>query len=201
MPPRAKVRSMNVALQTSWTAEQFLSWAGAQEGRFEFDGVRPVAMTGGTARHSTVTSNIHIALRPRLRGTPCSHFGPDLAIRTVGERVRSPDALITCTKFPQTDLVAPDPVVVFEVLSPTSGRANRIGKVREYAMVPSLQRYVIVETRFAGLLVLSRGRAEDGWTASTLTGDEALDIPEASISIPVAELYEGVDFVDAAPDG
>ena len=52
-------------------------------------------MTGGNARHSTITNNIHIALRPRLRGTPSTHSGPDLAVRSVGENVRSPDALIT----------------------------------------------------------------------------------------------------------
>ena len=45
-----------------------------------------------------------------------------------------------------------------------------------------------------GLLVLHRKDAEDDWTALTLTGDDVLEIPEVSISIPVAELYEDVDF-------
>ena len=189
---------MNVALQKPWTAAEFLSWASTQEGRYEFDGNRPVAMTGGNARHSTITNNIHIALRPRLRGTPCSHFGPDLAVRTVGENVRSPDALITCTKFPDTDLVAPDVIVIFEVISPTSGRTDRIEKVREYAMVHSIRRYIIIETNFVGLLVLHRKDAEDDWTALTLTGGDILEIPEVSISIPVTELYEDVDFAAAS---
>jgi Uma2 family endonuclease len=187
---------MNVALQRPWTAEQFLSWAGTQEGRFEFDGNGPVAMTGGNARHSAVTTNIHIALRPRLRGTPCTHYGPDLAVRTIGEKVRSPDALITCTKFAGTDLVAPDVVVIFEVLSPTSGRTDRIEKVREYAMVPSIRRYIIIETKFAGITVLHRMNAEDGWLVSTLTGDDILEIPEVGITLPVVELYENVAFDD-----
>src|SRR5450432_2106653 len=113
---------MNVALTFPWTAEQFLKWVGTQEGRYEFDGVRPVAMTGGSANHSRILTNIHVALRSRLRGTGCSHFGPDLGVRTIGERVRFPDALITCTKFPGTERLAPDAVIVFEVLSPDSGR-------------------------------------------------------------------------------
>jgi len=62
---------MNVALTHPWTDEQFLNWAAAQEGRYEFDGLQPVAMTGGTARHSRITLNIHVALRSRLRGTQC----------------------------------------------------------------------------------------------------------------------------------
>jgi Uma2 family endonuclease len=115
---------MDVAVQTPWTAEQFLAWVGRQEGRFEFDGVRPVAMTGGNARHSRITGNILVALRARLRGTGGAVFGPDLAVRTAGENVRFPDALITCTTFPDTALVAPDVVVVFEVLGPTSGQTD-----------------------------------------------------------------------------
>ena len=191
---------MNVALQRPWTIEQFMDWASAQDGRYEFDGVRPVAMAGGNARHSRVTTNIHAALRSRLRGSPCAYYGPDLGVQTVGSKVRYPDALITCTKFPDTRQLAPDVRVVFEVLSPTSGRTDRIEKVREYAAIPSLRRYVILEARSAGLLVLHRQHADEAWTAKALTGDETLDLPEIGIEIPVAELYEDVDFTGTAAE-
>ena len=139
---------MNVALRP-WTTEQFLEWAETQDGRFEFDGFRPVAMTGGNADHNRITTNIHAALRTRLRGPPCSYFGPDLGVATVGSAVRFPDALITCTKFPGTDRLAPDVRIVFEVLSSSSSRIDRIDKVREYAAVPSMSCYVIIESRFS----------------------------------------------------
>jgi Uma2 family endonuclease len=185
---------MNVALQRPWTIEQFLFWASAQDERYEFDGFQPVAMTGGNALHSRVTTNIHAALRSRLRGSPCSYYGPDLGVRTIGSRVRYPDALITCAKFPGTDQLAPDVSIVFEVLSPTSGRTDRIEKVREYAGVATMRRYVIVETGSAGLLMLHRRNAGDAWTVEALTGDDTLDLPEVGIAIPVAEFYEDVDF-------
>ena len=54
--------------------------------------------------------------------------------------MRCPDALITRTKPPGADLLVPDPVAVFEVLSPSSGQVDRIVKVREYAAVPSIRR-------------------------------------------------------------
>src|SRR3954454_24238534 len=129
---------MNLGYRETWTVEKFLAWGGNQEGRYEFDGIQPIAMIGGTARHSRITLNIHVALRSRLRGTKCSHFGPDLGVRTIGEAVRYPDALITCTAFPGTDRLAPDVVIVFEVLSPDAGRRDRIEKVREYAAVASI---------------------------------------------------------------
>jgi Uma2 family endonuclease len=188
--------SMNIARQQPWTIERFLSWASAQDGRHEFDGTRPVAMTGGNARHSRVTTNIHAALRSRLRGTPCSYYGPDLGVQTIGSRVRYPDALVNCARFPDTARLAPDVVVVFEVLSPTSGQTDRIEKVREYAGVPSIRRYVILETRSPGLLVLHRRHPDDAWTAAALTIEETLGLPEIGIEIPVTELYEDVDFGD-----
>jgi len=191
---------MNVALQRPWTIEQFLKWASAQDGRYEFDGTQPVAMTGGNARHSRVTTNIHAALRSRLRGSPSSYYGPDLGVQTIGSTVRYPDALITCTKFPGTDQLASDVLVVFEVLSPSSGRTDRIEKVREYAAVPSIRRYVILETRSAGLLVLHRQHGDDAWTAVALTIDETLSLPEIGIEIPVTEFYEDVEFEETSGD-
>jgi Uma2 family endonuclease len=185
---------MNVALTRPWTVERFLAWADRQEGRYEFDGVRPVAMTGGTADHNRMTINILAALRSRLRGTACAGYGPDLGIRTGASRVRYPDALVTCTKFPGTERLAPDPVVVFEVLSAESGRRDRIEKVPEYAAVPSIRRYVIVESASSGLFVLHRQSGNDAFTATTLTGDELLALREIGIAIPVAEFYEGVAF-------
>jgi Uma2 family endonuclease len=86
--------------------------------------------------------------------------------------------------------------VVFEVLSPTSGRTDRIEKVREYAAVPSMRRYVILETRSAGLLVLHRQNSTDAWTVSALTIEDTLSLPEVGIEIPVAEFYEDVEFID-----
>jgi Uma2 family endonuclease len=185
---------MNIVLKRTWTAEQFLDWAARQEGRYEFDGTQTVAMTGGTADHSRITLNIHAALRSRLRGTPCSAFGPDLAVRTAGQKVRVPDALITCTKFPGTEKVAPDVVVVFEVLSPDSGRRDRIEKLEEYAAVPSIRRYVILEYRTKDLLLFHRTQGDMPWTAQALTAEDRLSLPEVGIEVPVAEFYEDVEI-------
>jgi Uma2 family endonuclease len=142
--------------------------------------------------------NIHAALRMRLRGSPCKCFGPDLAMRTVGEKIRFPDALVTCTRFPGTDRIAPNPVVVFEVLTPTSGPMDRVTKVEEYRAVPSIRRYVIVESAVRRVLVLNRAPGVESWTEMPLAADETLDLPEIGCGIQVEELYENVLFAEAA---
>ena len=198
MPSRARLPTMNVALHRPWTQEQFFSWAETQDTRYEFDGFQPVAMTGGTANHNIVMQNVHAALRARLRGSGCRPFGPDVGMLTIGDAIRYPDALVTCSKFAGTALTIPDVVAVFEVVSPGSVRVDRIVKVREYAAVPSIRRYMILETTTAGVTVFERPSAETAWTASTLIGDDLLRMPEIKIEIPVAAFYEDVDLGNEA---
>jgi Uma2 family endonuclease len=190
---------MSVALSKVWTEDAFLSWARRQEGRYEFDGFAPVAMNGGSANHSLIIGNIQAALRVRLRGTPCAYFGPELAIRTPAGKIRYPDTLVTCTRFPGTAYIAPDPVIVFEVISPDSGGRDRIEKLREYAAVPSIRRYVIVESAGIGLTVMHRLAGDDAFTVLPLSAEDTLHLPEIAIEVPVGEFYLDVEFDDEAP--
>ena len=186
---------MNIAVQTpAMTREAFFAWAQLQGARYEFDGLRPVAMTGGSNNHSRTSQNIYFALRSRLQGSACQAFGPDAGLATTGNAVRYPDALVTCSKVPGAGYVVPGVVVVFEVLSPTSGRTDRIEKLREYRAVTSIRRYVVVEFASIGLTVFSRPGGADDWVATSLTGDDVLDLPEIGIQIPVGEFYELVDL-------
>jgi Uma2 family endonuclease len=191
---------MTPALRNPWTQEQFFSWAERQDIRYEFDGLQPVAMTGGNAGHSAIAINLQTALRTRLRGSGCRSLGPDAGVETVGRAIRYPDALVTCTTFELRDRTIAGVVVVFEVLSPTSGRIDRIVKVREYAAVPSIRRYVILESTSVGLMVLKRETPDQAWRTTVLTGDDTLLMPEIGIAIPVGEIYEDIIFPEADQD-
>jgi Uma2 family endonuclease len=189
---------MNVALRKPrMTREQFFVWAQARDERYEFDGFEPVAMTGGTVNHSRIARNLSFALRTRLQGSGCEPLGPDAGLATVGDAVRYPDALVTCTETPGSAHVVAGVVAVFEVLSPTSGRSDRIVKVREYGAVPSILRYVILEYASIGLTVLERANGDEPWRVTALTAEDTLRMPEIGIEIAVAELYENVDLPDA----
>jgi Uma2 family endonuclease len=189
---------MNIPLRRAWTRDEFFAWAAGQEGRYEFDGLAPVAMTGGTINHAMIMRNLHRALDRRLRGGACRPLGPDAGVATVGDAVRYPDALVTCSALDGAALTVPGVVVVFEILSSGTSRTDRIVKVREYAAVASIRRYVIVESTSVGLTVLERDQPGDAWRASTLTEADALRMPEIGIEIPVTECYEDVGFPDAA---
>ena len=127
------------------TRDQFFAWAEADGGRWEFDGFAPVAMTGGTVNRNQICQNLLASLRARLRGSGCRAFGLDVGLATVGDAVRYPDAMVSRAQVPGEARLVPGVVVVFEVLGPTSGRVDRIIKLREYRAVPTIRRYVILE--------------------------------------------------------
>lgn len=187
---------MSAPLHQPWTQEQFFSWASVQEGRYEFDGFHPVAMTGSNSAHSRVMQRLHLALGRRLEGGPCEPLGPDAGIETVNKAIRSPDALITCATLGLDDRIVPGVVTVFEILSPTSGRTDRIVKVREYQAVPTIRRYVIVESTSIGLTVMERGASDETWRTTVLTQEDTLRMPDIGIEVPVAEIYRGITFPD-----
>jgi Uma2 family endonuclease len=182
------------------TRDQFFDWAETQRARYEFDGFQPVAMTGGNLNHNRIAFNIHTALRGRLKGSGCEPFGVDAGVATTGDTVRYPDAVVTCSPANGASRLVPNPVVVFEVISPTSGHVDRIVKVREYGAVDSIRRYVIVESASVGLTMHERQAAGQRWTVTTVMADDLLPLPEIGVEVPVAELYEGVDFPPPAPE-
>lgn len=181
---------MNIALrQARITREQFFNWAQGQDARYEFDGFEPVAMTGGSLNHNRIALNLHRALFSRLEGGGCEAFGPDAGVATVGNAVRYPDGVVTCTPAAGTGSLVPDPIVVFEVLSPSSSRMDRIVKVREYRAVESIRRCVILESTSIGLTILSRAGGADDWMLTTMEAGDPLQLPELGIALPLPEVH------------
>ena len=181
-------RAMNVALRAPWTVEQFLAWEEKQELRYEFDGVRPIAMTAGTFEHDAIQVNLVTSLRNRLEGKRCRVHGNSFKVQVMGS-IRYPDALITCTPQQRGGTVALQPVVVFEVLSRSTAHTDRMTKSREYAGPGSIQQYFMLEQTGDG-----------GWIGRMLGPEAVLHMPEAGIEVPLAELYRNIDLSDPNPD-
>ena len=190
---------MNVALRTLPTSrEQFLDWVQRQEGRFEFDGTAVVDMTGASRRHGRISHNLFLALGLRLRGGPYECLGPDAAVATIGNAIRFPDVLVTPRDIgAEADMLVPQPVVVIEVLSPSSQRIDRITKLREYASVGSLRAYVIVEQSSPDVTVYERSSEKDNWSVPPAGMDAVMRLPSIGVEVPIEDIFAGVTFQDA----
>ena len=172
------------------TIAEFLAWEERQPLRYEFDGVRAVAVTGGTLRHNRICRNLNAALDARLRGGPCQAFGTDVKI-VANDHIRYPDALVTCSPQNEIGTIAEAPVVVFEVVSTSTESVDRVEKLRDYLAVPTIAHYVIVAQHAKAAAIYTRDG--DRWVAQGAREGEAIDLPALSISIPIDDLYEGVE--------
>ena len=106
--------------------------------------------------------------------------------------------MVVCSPVDRSATVIYDPVIVFEVLSPSTTRNDRIVKAREYQATPSVQRYVMLEQDAVGATVYAR--SGDAWTHEILVADSILALPEIGVSLPLTELYGGIVF-EAEQDG
>lgn len=176
---------------TSMSVAEFLTWEEKRELRWEFDGFAPVAMTGGTEAHGIIQLNLVAALNGRLRSTPCRAYGSNIKVKLAADRIRYPDAFVVCTPVNPRGTVRDDAVVVFEVLSPSTARTDRVEKMHEYWETPSIQRYVLIEQDAVSATAYVRD--EGRWSGRVLWPGDVMSLPEIGIELPLDELYEGLD--------
>ena len=142
------------------TLESFLAWEERQELRYEFDGFRPVAMTGGTYAHAQIQFRLAHALIARLDGTRCRAVGSELKVQTA-TGVRYPDAFVVCSPIPLNATIAHDPVVIFEILSPSAANDDLGAKKAEYQALPSVQSYIVLQQTHRSAQVFPPRRGDD----------------------------------------
>ena len=154
-------------------------------------------MTGGTFAHDAIQIGLVSALHGRLRGKPCRVHGNSLKIRIM-DSIRYPDAFVTRGPIRSDSTVLHEPVVIFEVISKSTARTDRIVKNREYAATASVRRYVILEQEAAEATMFERTESGD-WVGHILAADTTLHMPEIGVSLPLAEIYEGIDLANVSP--
>jgi Uma2 family endonuclease len=131
-----------------------------------------------------VQRNLITALSVRLRGGPCESVYSKLKI-LVAAGVRYPDAFVVCSSIRDKVTFVTDSVIVFEIISPSSSGVDRITKNQEYRDTASIKLYVILEQDRQAATVFSRDRGD--WVGHVM--------PEIGISVPLAELYAGVELL------
>jgi Uma2 family endonuclease len=181
---------MDTVLADAWTTDRFLAWEDKQEGKHEFDGQRVIPMTGGSVAHQRIVFNLCLSLMGLLGEKPLTVLH-EMRIR-MGVVVRYPDVVLCSTPLDQTTRTLTDAVAIFEVLSDDTATTDRVDKLLDYATLPSLRCYVLLEqTAIAATLFQ---RVPGGvWVASVHTGGTlALAGPDIALSLP--ELYRGLSF-------
>src|SRR5262245_51494053 len=120
------------------TVEEYLAFENSSPMRHEFVAGRVYAMTGTTARHNRIVSNIHARLRTATSKGTCAAYFIDLRVRVARNRIYYPDAVVVCTPHHGDALLFETPCLVVEVTSAATRRIDRGEKLDAYLGIPSL---------------------------------------------------------------
>lgn len=155
-------------------------------------------LAGGSYDHSLVSSNAGYCLRKQLGERPCTVHGSDLKI-ALGQGISFvyPDAMVICgePRFweDRKDIVT-NPLLVVEVISPSTASWDRGEKFHDYQLCDSLEEYVVIEQNFPQVDVFSRGKGRTWVLESYSNLNDFVQLHSLEILIQVDHLYAGKDF-------
>jgi Uma2 family endonuclease len=168
------------------TREEYRAWAEQQPvGRFERINGVVVAMAPERVGHNHRKFRIAQAMDAAIRadGLPCEVYTDGITVE-VGNSDYEPDAVLRDGDRLGDDAIAvPDPLVIVEVLSPSTSGIDRAFKLAEYFRLPSLRHYLIVWDDRQQIVHHHRG--DDGVIETRIVteGDMHLDPPGITIAV------------------
>ncbi len=172
-----------------WTLDEFLAFDDGTDTRYElFDG-QIVAMAPTSDIHGTLVARLALRIGSGLR-PPCE------VVIEAGivppERANNwyeADLAVTCAGLTGQPFIA-EPILIVEVLSPSTATTDRDRKLPDYRTIPSLQDILVVSS--------SEPRIEhfchepDGWKIHDLRGAGTLRLQAFDLTLDLAELYTGL---------
>lgn len=174
------------------TVEQFLDIDFGSDRKFELVGGVIRMMTGGTPAHARVSGNIYAFLHARLRGTGCRAYNSDMGVRVGDVDARYPDVSVYCGNPASIEReklrIFSDPVVVIEVLSPSTTKEDEGSKLDEYRQITSLDTIAFVDPDNELVRVVQR-LGPTSWRDDLFAQPHDLDLPALSLTIPHAEIF------------
>jgi Uma2 family endonuclease len=184
---------MSALAQKLLDVDQFLTWSDAREGKWELHGGVPVAMSPEHARHGGVKAFAATALVNAIgrARAPCGVYVDSLMVRIRSDQAFRPDVLVVCPD-PQPDVLAiSNPVIVVEVLSPSTADNDHGIKREGYFSLPSVAQYLILDPdrRFA----VHHARGAGGAIVKRMRRDGRLRLNPLGLEFAIAELFGYAD--------
>jgi Uma2 family endonuclease len=179
------------------TLAEFLEWDDGSDCRYELlDGV-PVMMAPSLEAHGEVAAALTIEIGTRLQ-PPCrviSEAGVAIPDRT--DTYYLADLAVTWAPREPGRRMVVEPVLVVEVLSPSTGQVDRWRKVTDYRTLPSVQEILVVFSDERRVEVQRRTR--DGWRVEDLIGNAEIELSCCSSPIELTAIYRDLLERPATP--
>ncbi len=153
---------MSDIAKSDMDVDAFLSWADGRDGRWELRNGRPVLMSPERAAHALTKYAAQESLKAAIKrgGLPCRMFPDGMTVRITARTAFEPDALVVCPSPPYLGTMEiPNPVIVVEVLSPSTAGDDHGVKLDGYFSLSSVEHYLILDADRQVMIHHKRGGA------------------------------------------
>ncbi|MBI3774268.1 MAG: Uma2 family endonuclease [Gammaproteobacteria bacterium] len=147
------------------------------------------ALVGTSKRHNLIAISVLTALRVHLKPSPCKVYMSDVKVK-IKDIFFYPDLLVSCSDNKLSPYYETDPVMVVEMLSPSTEAKDRFDKRVVYQCIESLREYVLVEQDKMQIDVYRR--MDDGWMLESYVIGDTVAFESIGFAIPIEEIYADV---------
>jgi Uma2 family endonuclease len=172
--------------------DEYLDWTTTQPGRYELLDGMIVAMSPEGAGHAERKAAVHAVLLAaiRARGLRCYALPDGMTVRINDTTAYEPDAVVYCgEKLASRAVEISEPVIVVEVLSPSTRHIDLAAKLADYFRLPSVSHYLIVDPDKPRIVHHARNTGDAILTRVVTEGIIKLDPP--GIEIAMSDVYAG----------
>ena len=182
---------------TYLTPEEYLAWERKQPFKNEYYNGQIIAMSGANRWHNRITVDIAVQLSNQLMGKECEVYISQMRVRTSPEgSYFYPDVIVVCgePRFEDDTFdTLLNPIVVIEVLSPSTAAFDRGEKFEHYKQIVSLQEYILISQN--SVRVEHYCRQETQWLHNTFQRlEDVLSLPSIECKVPLHAIYRRVVF-------
>jgi Uma2 family endonuclease len=175
------------------TVDEFLGWEDGTDTRYELVGGFVVAMAPPAPAHGILAVRLGGLIDAALRSRrPCSAQSEAGIVRPDrDDTCYVADLAVTCEPLKAEDRLIRNPILIVEVLSPSTAAFDRQAKVADYRRIPTVQEILLIDSASVFAEVLRRDG--DRWITEIVQGPTAtLSLTSVPLTVAMAELYEGV---------
>ncbi len=180
------------------SVEEFLDFAEISEERYEYIDGEPIKMSGGKLNHFRIINRLQVLLERLLPDSDYEVLGSGMLVRVGEASLVAPDVSVVSGE-PETESdtrILLNPILVVEVLSPSSVDHDRVVKRDFYQSVDSIQAYLIVDQH--RMLAELYTRIEKGWHLRTFSQtDEEIPLEALNCRLPLRDIYQRIEFGEA----
>jgi Uma2 family endonuclease len=176
--------------------EEYIESEELSETRHEYIYGELYAMAGTSDRHNRIAMNIGYKIDNHLGSSRCEAFIESVKLKADIATFYYPDVMVACDETPESIYYREEPILLVEVLSPSTERTDRNEKLTVYKNIPSLREYLIV-WQDQVFIELHQRQSDNLWQIFVYNDsqiDEEIELVSVDMKIRVDEIYRRVRF-------